>query len=125
MPTERSAQMQLYVRRDIFTSVTSPGNFTYRLNNKICCIHVSNTDIFELVIKALHLHVTSVQSLTPILNFYATILQDLDSYPAQSGLRPGPGSKAFALTAFCIQTLRTRDQRATVSSLNGVTASCH
>ena len=36
-----------------------------------------------------------------------------------------PGSTAFALTAFCIQTLRTRDQRATVSSLTGVTASCH
>ena len=44
---------------------------------KDCCIHVSYTDIFELVIKSLHLHVTSVQSLTPILNFYATILQDL------------------------------------------------
>ena len=40
-------------------------------------MHVSNTDIFELVIKSLHLHVTSVQSLTPSLNFYATILQDL------------------------------------------------
>ena len=36
-----------------------------------------------------------------------------------------PSSKEFALTAFCIQTLRTRDQRATVSCLTGVTASCH
>ena len=36
-----------------------------------------------------------------------------------------PSSRAFALTAFCIQTLRTRDQRAMVSSLTGVTASCH
>ena len=45
--------------------------------------------------------------------------KSLDPYPAR------PGSKAFALTAFCIQTLRTRDQRATVSSLTGVTASCH
>ena len=35
------------------------------------------TFLDELVIKSLHLHVTSVQSLTPILNFYATILQDL------------------------------------------------
>ena len=50
----------------------------------------------------------------------------------KSGPVPGPilfparpGSKAFALTAFCIQTLRTGDQRATVSSLTGVTASCH
>ena len=50
----------------------------------------------------------------------------------KSGPVPGPiwsparpGSKAFALTAFCIQTLRTRDQRATVSSLTGVTASCY
>ena len=36
-----------------------------------------------------------------------------------------PSSKEFALTAFCIQTLRTRDQSATVSCLTGVTASCH
>ena len=49
----------------------------------------------------------------------------------KSGPVPGPiwsparpGSKAFALTAFCIQTLQTRDQRARVSSLTGVTASC-
>ena len=31
-----------------------------------------------------------------------------------------PGSKAFALTAFCIQTLRTRDQRASPASLRRV-----
>ena len=31
--------------------------------------------------------------------------KSLDPNPAR------PGSKAFALTAFCIQTLRTRDQR--------------
>ena len=50
----------------------------------------------------------------------------------KSGPVPGPiwstarpGSLAFALTAVCIQTLRTRDQRATVSSLIGFTASCH
>ena len=63
--------------RDIFTSVTSPVISHTDLTIKDCCIHVSNTDIFELVIKSLHLHVTSVQSLTPSLNFYATILQDL------------------------------------------------
>ena len=50
----------------------------------------------------------------------------------KSGPVPGPtwslarpSSKEFALTAFCIQTLRTRDQSATVSCLTGVTASCH
>ena len=50
----------------------------------------------------------------------------------KSGPVPGPtwsparpSSKEFALTAFCIQTLRTRDQRASVSCLTGVTASCH
>ena len=50
----------------------------------------------------------------------------------KSGPVPGPiwsparpSSRAFALTAFYIQTLRTRDQRAMVSSLTGVTASCH
>ena len=55
--------------RDIFTSVTSSVISHTDLTIKDCCIHVSDTDIFELVFE--------VQSLTPILNFYATILQDL------------------------------------------------
>ena len=67
-----------YANRKIGSDCDKSCNFTYRINNKrLLYVHVSNTDIIELIIKSLHLHVTSVQSFTPILNFYATILQDM------------------------------------------------